>query len=58
LPIIENLLSNAIKFSDPQKEVVVSARENGSGIEISVKDNGPGITAVDRGKNYTRNTSV
>jgi two-component system sensor histidine kinase KdpD len=40
--VLENLLANAIKFSGPG-EVVLSAASSESGIEISVRDHGPGI---------------
>jgi signal transduction histidine kinase len=42
--ILLNLLSNAIKFSDAG-EVVVSTRENGESISISIADSGIGIAA-------------
>jgi len=58
--IADNLLSNAIKFSPPQKQIVVSVWEKEGIVEISVKDEGPGITEGDRGKlfqKYQRLTS-
>ena len=58
--IADNLLSNAIKFSPPQKQVAVSVREKAGAVEISVKDEGPGISPDDRGKlfqKYQRLTS-
>ncbi len=42
--IIINLLSNAIKFTPAGGAVAISARRNAAGaMELSVKDNGPGI---------------
>ena len=41
--IIRNLLSNAIKFSNPGKDILVSAEVNNNFIEISVRDFGIGI---------------
>lgn len=58
--IADNLLSNAIKFSPPQKQILVSIREKEGIVEISVKDEGPGITEGDLGKlfqKYQRLTS-
>jgi len=52
--IIENLLSNAVKFSPPQTLIVVDVREDAGFVEISVKDEGPGITDEDRPKLYKK----
>ncbi|TYQ16193.1 UNVERIFIED_CONTAM: phospho-acceptor domain-containing protein [Acetivibrio alkalicellulosi] len=41
--IILNLLSNAIKFTGKGGEIIVSVRDNGNNIKISVKDTGIGI---------------
>lgn len=41
--VLVNLLSNAIKFSGDGDAVTVSSHRDGSVVEISVKDNGPGI---------------
>ena len=42
--VIINLLNNAIKFTPKQGHVLLSARRaSNGGIELSVKDNGPGI---------------
>ena len=42
--IVINLLTNAVKFTPDKGTVTVSARQNGLGcLEISVKDDGPGI---------------
>jgi two-component system, sensor histidine kinase and response regulator len=40
--VLENLLANAIKFSGPG-EVTISAASSEGGVEISVRDHGPGI---------------
>ncbi|HCN37921.1 MAG TPA: hypothetical protein DIS94_09450, partial [Bacteroidetes bacterium] len=45
--IIDNLLSNAIKFSPAEKNVYVMATKKESIIRITVKDEGPGLTAED-----------
>lgn len=41
--IIRNLLSNAIKFSNEDTEIVVTARQEGDMVVISVQDHGCGI---------------
>ena len=42
--VLINLLSNAIKFSPPDGEIAVRASYRaGQGLDISVRDNGPGI---------------
>jgi two-component system, cell cycle sensor histidine kinase DivJ len=45
--IMLNLLSNAIKFTQRGGKVVVSAREDGSDIVVTVEDTGVGIGAED-----------
>jgi two-component system, sensor histidine kinase and response regulator len=50
--IFENLLSNALKFSESGKNIYVSLSERASGIEVSVRDEGPGIPPEDRLKLY------
>src|SRR5205814_6054602 len=41
--ILDNLISNAVKFSHRGSRIVVSAREAGAWVEISVQDEGLGI---------------
>jgi two-component system phosphate regulon sensor histidine kinase PhoR len=44
--VLSNLVDNAIKYGRAEGEVIVSGRETGDGqIEISVRDDGPGIPA-------------
>ncbi|MEE8403071.1 MAG: HAMP domain-containing sensor histidine kinase [Candidatus Hydrothermarchaeaceae archaeon] len=43
--VLDNLLDNAIKFNRGGVEVVVSAKNKGNFVEISVKDTGIGIPA-------------
>jgi signal transduction histidine kinase len=45
LEVLSNLLSNAIKFCSQGQSVHLSARENGSYLDIGVRDTGPGIAA-------------
>lgn len=46
--VIDNLISNAVKFSPPGSKVVVSSRQTGTGWQINVIDEGPGIAADER----------
>jgi signal transduction histidine kinase/ABC-type amino acid transport substrate-binding protein len=46
--IIENLLTNAIKFSKKNTEIKISAKRDDQGIQISVSDQGPGLTEEDK----------
>ncbi len=49
--IIRNLLSNAVKFSRPEGKIIVKSENHGDGnIEVSVKDNGVGISKDDINK--------
>jgi len=54
--VLTNLLSNAVKFSPPGSTVTVRAREiargeaDGRAVEISVRDQGMGISASERGR--------
>lgn len=45
--VFANLLDNAIKFSDPHSKIVVRAAVDRGGLEISVIDEGHGISAQD-----------
>lgn len=48
--IVRNLLSNAIKFTKPGGEIIISAKERNKYIEVSVSDNGVGISKDDINK--------
>ncbi len=41
--VLRNLIGNARSFSPPNGKILITARETGSMVEISVKDEGPGI---------------
>lgn len=41
--VLDNLLDNAIKFNGGKREVVISAKNRGDFVEVSVKDTGIGV---------------
>lgn len=45
--VLVNLLDNAIKYNRPEGEVLLSLRATGKYVEISLEDDGPGISKVD-----------
>ena len=51
---LRNLVSNAVNYSPPQTSVGVGARRSGDRIEISVIDQGPGISADDQVRVFER----
>lgn len=55
--VIRNLISNAIKFSSEGKTIVVNAKDHDSFTEISVKDNGTGMTPEIMNNLFTVNES-
>ncbi len=42
--VLRNLVSNAIKYTPLNGRIIISARETRTGVEVSVKDNGVGIS--------------
>jgi|GEM_PF-1498069 len=44
--VLINLLTNAVKFSAPGLDVVIEARRHAKGLDIVVRDHGPGIDAA------------
>jgi len=52
--IFSNLLSNAVKFSPYGKKIHVSVQPNGSLVEFSVRDEGPGFTEADKARMFRR----
>ncbi len=44
--VIRNLINNAIKYTNENGEIVISSNENSKDIEISIIDNGIGITKL------------
>lgn len=46
--IVTNLVSNAVKYSVPQSHVWLEARRDGETVEISVRDEGPGLSVEEQ----------
>lgn len=55
---VRNLVSNAVKFSPEGGTVVVSVRQRGDLVEMSVRDEGIGIAPDDRAQIFDRFTQV
>lgn len=41
--VFRNMISNAISFSPGGSEIIISAAKNGENVEVTVRDEGPGI---------------
>ncbi len=52
--IADNLISNAIKFSPPSTRIFVKAFSSEESVSFQVIDNGPGFTASDMPKLFTK----
>lgn len=52
--VLTNLLDNAFKYVPPGGHVEVSLKEGPSGPVLSVRDNGPGVPADERGRIFDR----
>jgi len=53
--VITNLLSNAVRFAPPNSTVDISVSRTGEGsVEISVRDQGPGLSDADQQMVFTR----
>ena len=54
LQVLTNLLSNAVKFSPEGKVVMVTARQDGNYLEVSISDHGKTIQWADREKLFKK----
>jgi two-component system phosphate regulon sensor histidine kinase PhoR len=52
--VLENLLDNAIKYTPAGSQIDVRLREIDNGVEVSVRDDGPGIPADDLPRVFER----
>jgi signal transduction histidine kinase len=54
LRILDNLISNAIKYSPKNSTVIVSTKQTNSTIQISIRDQGPGISPAEHDKLFKK----
>ena len=52
--ILDNLFSNALKFSPPEESIYVTLQDTGKYVDITVKDEGPGISQEDQQKLFQK----
>jgi signal transduction histidine kinase len=52
--VLSNLLGNAVKFTREGGKIAVSAQQRGSGIVVSISDEGPGIPSENLSKVFDR----
>lgn len=52
--IIENIFSNAIKFSPSEKHIFIHSWKAADHIGLSIRDEGPGFTEVDKNKMFKK----
>ncbi len=52
--VFDNLVSNAIKYTQKGGKIVISAKQNGENIEVSVSDNGLGMSEEDLKRAFNR----
>ena len=46
IEIFTNLIENSIKYSEPEKTISITAKQNGDSVEIKLKDQGIGIPKI------------
>jgi signal transduction histidine kinase len=46
--MVANLVDNAIRYSPPNSRIAVEARDSGDQVRLTVRDDGPGLSEVDR----------
>lgn len=54
LQVIDNLISNAIKYSNENSRVVISTEPQSEMVQVSVKDQGPGLSEDDKKKIFRK----
>ena len=52
--VLDNLLSNALRYSPAGGRVIVAGRRTGDGVQLSVTDEGPGLTVEQRERVFDR----
>lgn len=54
LRILDNLISNAIKYSPKDSSVIISTNQKDGNIQISIRDQGPGISPDEQDKLFKK----
>ncbi|MDW3210349.1 MAG: tetratricopeptide repeat-containing sensor histidine kinase [Reichenbachiella sp.] len=52
--VLENLVSNAVKFSNPDTTITLQLNVVGKSVQLSVQDQGPGLTEDDKNKIFKK----
>lgn len=52
--VLENLVSNALKFSKPFTTISIDTKTIGKAVQISIQDEGPGLTDEDKEKIFKK----
>jgi K+-sensing histidine kinase KdpD len=52
--VLTNILSNAVKFTPKQGEINVRVSENEDSVQVSIADNGPGISEEDQAQVFDK----
>lgn len=52
--LVSNLVDNALLYTSSQGRVTIQLKKNGSTVDLSVEDNGPGIPISERAKIFER----
>lgn len=52
--VLDNLVSNAVKYSPAWQHIWIRVERHDSVVRIAVQDNGPGLTAADKEKLFTK----
>lgn len=58
LRILDNLISNAVKYSSSNTSVIISTKQIDGNIQISIRDQGPGISPEDQKKLFGKFTKL
>lgn len=58
LRILDNLISNAIKYSQMNTTVIISTKQHGESIRISIRDQGQGISKAEQKKLFGKFTKL
>ena len=52
--VLDNLLANALDVAPPRTAITVTVSASAAGVELRVRDEGPGLTEAQRGRAFDR----